>query len=59
MDRTNSVLDTGTDRTKDRLCPCPRDKNNAPKRCTWTGQSRSQTPSLSKNGQPITLRGCN
>nr|DAS42266.1 MAG TPA: hypothetical protein [Caudoviricetes sp.] len=21
MDRTNSVLDTGTDRTKDRVCP--------------------------------------
>lgn len=34
--------DIGTDRTKHRVCPCPRSKTNAPKRCTWAGQTRDK-----------------
>nr|DAK32546.1 MAG TPA: hypothetical protein [Caudoviricetes sp.] len=59
MDRTNSKTDIGTDRTKNRLCPCPRNKNNAPKRCTWTGQTRRQNRLCPRSDKPITLRGCN
>nr|DAJ16778.1 MAG TPA: hypothetical protein [Siphoviridae sp. cte3s7] len=42
LDRTNSKTDIGTDRTKNRLCPCLRYKNNTPKRCILTGQTRRQ-----------------